>query len=517
MLLVKSLLIGDTSSNSCEALVVIPSILKKVAQTYGSSVAYVTADGEAITYKQLDHYSEEVAAWMRFEGVQEGSVVALCLPSRIEYILSYLAVAKLGAVTAGINPRFTGDERKNILKLLRPDLVVTAHDCDQGIQDEWHVEYVHFAEQMTDLMIENRRNDPAIEVLPPDPDRPVCICFTSGSTGDPKGAWFKNRQLQAISNLDTGGAWGGSGHRYASTEFAHVGVMTKLPWLLASGGTTHLLDKWRAESILRLIHDYRISAVSAIAPQVALMLRVENLSRFDFSCVQAIVTGGASASPDLVAAGREIFGAPWSIRYSSTESGGVGLGTALDADKEEALHTVGRPRQGVKASIRNNEGQLVPDGEIGEIWMRSNAVMSGYWNDENSTDEVIVNGWLRTGDLAIVDDSGCFRLAGRIKEMFIRGGYNVFPLEVETVISKHKQVSEVVVVPREDEVMGEIGVAVVVPSDPKSPPTLESIQSHAKNSLASYKVPEAIRIVSMLPRNSSDKIDRREIQKREER
>lgn len=477
----------------------------------------MTADGQAVTYEELNRYSEEVAAWMRLEGVQEGSVVALCLPSRLEYILSYLAVAKLGAVTAGINPRFTAYERKNILKVLRPDLVVTTHDCDQGIPDELHVEYVHLADRTTDLMIENRRNNPEIEVLPPDLDRPVCICFTSGSTGDPKGAWFKNRQLQAISNLDTGGAWGGPGHRYASTEFAHVGVMTKLPWLLESAGTTHLLDKWRAESILRLIHDYRIAAVSAIAPQVALMLRVENLSRFDFSCVQAIVTGGASASPDLVAAGREIFGAPWSIRYSSTESGGVGLGTALDADQEEALHTVGRPRQGVKASIRDNEGQPVPDGEIGEIWMRSDAVMSGYWNDKDSTDEVIVNGWLRTGDLAVVDDSGCFRLAGRIKEMFIRGGYNVFPLEVETIISEHKQVDEVAVVPREDEVMGEIGVAVVVPSNPKSPPTLESIQSHAKNSLASYKVPEAIRIVSILPRNSSDKIDRRALQKHEER
>ena len=185
---------------------VLPSILKKVAQTHGSSVAYLTADGEAITYKQLDHYSEEIAAWMRFKGIREGSVVALCLPSQIEYILSYLAVAKLGAVTAGVNPRFTAAERKNILKLLRPDLVVTAHDWDQGIQDESDVEYIRLAEQTTDLMIENRRKDPAIEVLPPDPDRPVCICFTSGSTGEPKGAWFKNRQLQAISDLDTGGA-----------------------------------------------------------------------------------------------------------------------------------------------------------------------------------------------------------------------------------------------------------------------------------------------------------------------
>ena len=494
----------------------LPVVIRKTAENFGSSTAYVSPSGQTVTYNQLDKFSEEVAAWMQIQGIQEGSVVALCLPSSIEYILCYLATAKLGAVTAGVNPRFTARERQEALKALEPDLILTSDNLGERGPDNSQVEYVEISENTTEFLRNNRLKNSTIEVLPPNPDRAVCICFTSGSTGTPKGALFTNRQLQAISDIDTGGVWGGAGHRYASTEFAHVGVMTKLPWLLASAGTTHLLEKWKAEPILKLIHDYRISAVSAIAPQIALMLQVNNLSRFDFSCVQAIVTGGALASPELVAAGREIFGAPWSIRYSSTESGGVGLGTALDADDEEALHTVGRPRSGVEATIRDKEGETVTTGSIGEIWLRSEAVMSKYWNDPISTAETIVGGWLRTGDLAFEDDAGCFHLAGRTSEMFIRGGYNVFPLEVEAVVSSHKQVAEVTIVPRKDAVMGEIGVAVVVPTDLRDPPTLESLRNHAEHQLASYKLPEAIRIIPKLPRNTSDKIDRMKLREHED-
>jgi len=494
----------------------LPTVIRKTAKKFGNSIAYISPKGQVATYGQLDKLSEEVASWMQSRGMREGSVVALCLPSSIEYILCYLAAAKLGAITAGVNPRFIERERQEVLKVLKPDLVLTSFALSDENLGNSQVELIELTEGSNDFLNKYRLQSKKIKELSPNPHRAVCICFTSGSTGSPKGALFTNRQLKAISDMDTGGAWGGAGHRYASTEFAHVGVMTKLPWLLASAGTTHLLKKWKAEAILQLIHDYRISAVSAIAPQVALMLQVSDLERFDFDCVQAIVTGGALATPELVAAGRELFGAPWSIRYSSTESGGVGLGTALDAEDKEALYTVGRPRLGVEATIRNKEGQFVAVGEVGEIWLRSDAVMSGYWNDPLSTEETLVDGWLKTGDLAFEDTDGCFHLAGRTSEMFIRGGYNVFPLEVENILSSHKQVTEVTIIPRKDDVMGEIGVAVVVPVDPDDPPTLESLRKHAEHQLAPYKLPEAIRVIPKLPRNTSDKIDRLKLRKYED-
>lgn len=493
----------------------LPESIRRVSASHPDVSAYVTPEGAAISYAQLDRASDEVAGWLAERGVVEGSVVALCLPSRVEYILAFLAAAKLGAVTAGLNPRFMPRERAGALARLGPDLVIVGPDHHEGVAADLRTEAVQLADDPAQALGSQRVTGFVPADLAPDPDRPVCICFTSGSTGEPKGAWYAERQLRAIAELDTGGAWGGGGHRYASTEFAHVGVMTKLPWLLASAGTTHLLDKWRAEPILQLIHDHQMGSVSAIAPQVALMLRVPDLDRFDFTSVKAIVTGGALAPPALVHAGRELFGAPWSIRYSSTESGGVGLGTALDADDEEALYTVGRPRPGVQAELRDADGRPVPDGEVGELWLTSQAVMSGYWNDPEATAETLVDGWLRTGDLALVDPRGCYRLAGRAKEMFIRGGYNVYPLEVEGVLSTAAGVSQVAIAPRPDQVMGEIGVAVVVPTDPAAPPTLETLRTHAASELARYKLPEAVRVVDALPVNVTDKLDRRALAERE--
>ena len=185
-----------------------------------------------------------------------------------------------------------------------------------------------------------------------------------------------------------------------------------------------------------------------------------------------------------------------------------GLGTALDADDEEALHTVGRPRTGVEAAVRDDDGRPVPDGEVGELWLQTPSAMSGYWGDPIGTAAALVDGWLRTGDLAHRDPAGCYRLAGRVREMFIRGGYNVYPLEVEAVLGTHPGVEQVAVIPRSDPVLGEVGVAVVVPWDPDTPPTLEDLVSHGRADLASYKLPEALRIVDHLPLNAGDKLDR---------
>jgi acyl-CoA synthetase (AMP-forming)/AMP-acid ligase II len=154
-------------------------------------------------------------------------------------------------------------------------------------------------------------------------------------------------------------------------------------------------------------------------------------------------------------------------------------------------------------------GRELPLGETGELWLRSPAVMSEYWRNPDETARTIVDGWLRTGDLGAKDERGCYRLSGRVKEMFIRGGYNVYPLEVESVLCTHPKVAEIAIVTREDPVMGEIGVAVVVPRDPASPPTLDELRAHGERGLARFKLPEDIRILERMPLNASDKLDRR--------
>ncbi len=469
------------------------SVARRAAGDFGDRAAFVEQDGHRISYCELDRAADVVATGLVRHDVTKSSVVALVMGSTIDYVVTYLAAARVGAVSAGINPRFTASESAACLSLLNPDLIVTA---------ELATELRH-SESSEPLAF-----DPSTTA---DPDQPVCICFTSGSTGSPKGAWFTNRQLEAIAQLDTGGAWGDGGHGLSSTQFAHVGFMTKLPWMLASGRTTHLLERWSSSKVLTLIAEHRMGAVTGVAPQIALMLRDPLIAQLDFESVRAIVVGGAASPPALVTEARERFGAPYSIRYSSTESGGIGLGTGLDATDDEALFTIGRPRPGVEVQIRDT--QLRPlaesDQSVGELWLRSPAVMSGYWNDDAATAEALVDGWLRTGDLARRDPTGTVRLAGRVKEMFIRGGYNVYPMEVEATLGQHTSVQEIAIVARPDPVMGEIGVATVVPADPGDPPTLEDLRRFGAETLAHYKLPEAIRIVDELPRNASDKVDRR--------
>ncbi len=488
------------------------AVVRKAANDYGDHVAYVSADGWPFTYEQLDRHSDEAAAGLAERGVAEGTVVVLALPSTIDYLVAYAALAKLGAITAGINPRYQPAERLSAIETVAAEVIIATADLAGGLEESSaSLVLIEPAGDAAEVLRELRADGATVDPLPDNIDRPVTICFTSGSTGHPKGALFTNRQLEAIRDLDTGGAWGGGGHAVAPTEFAHVGFMTKWPWLLASGSTTHLQHKWKAARVLELLHEYRMPVIAGVAPQVALLLRQPNFDDYDFSAVTTIVAGAAASPPALVAEARKRFGANYVIRYSSTESGGIGLGTAPDADDEEVLHTVGRPRSGVDVEVRGEDLAALPDGEIGELWLRSPAMMDSYWRNPEATADTIVDGWLRTGDLALVDDAGLVRLAGRVKEMFIRGGYNVYPLEVESVLSTHPGVLESVVIPRPDDVMGEVGVAAVVAADPDNPPTLEELRAHAGESLAAYKLPEALVFVEEFPRNANAKVDRREL------
>ena len=148
-------------------------------------------------------------------------------------------------------------------------------------------------------------------------------------------------------------------------------------------------------------------------------------------------------------------------------------------------------------------------GEIGEICFRSPTQLRGYWRAPEATAETIRDGWVHSGDLGFIDPAGCLRLAGRAKEMYIRGGYNVYPLEVEAVLASHPEVVEVVIAPRPDPVMGEIGVAVVVARDPDAPPTLDELRAYAAETLSAHKLPEDLRLVDELPLTPMQKIDRK--------
>ncbi|HEX6421203.1 MAG TPA: fatty acid--CoA ligase family protein [Acidimicrobiales bacterium] len=479
---------------------VLAATVRRAARRFGDLTALVDPDGSPVTYAGLDRRSDAVAAALAARGVGAGDRVALRVPSDSGYVVAYAAAAKLGAVTAGVNPRLAPPEQEALVDLVDPAVVLAGHGEVPELEAAGH------------RLVERDGPPPP---LPPDPDRPVAIVFTSGTTGLPKGAVFCERQLEAVARTDTGGNWAPPGRPgppvLASTQFAHVGFTTKLVWYLRLATRTHILGRWRADDALRTIAGQRMPSIGGVAPQLALMVRSPEAARHDWDHVKTVVAGGAASPPALVAAVRERFGAAYSIRYSSTESGGCGTGTAFDADDDEALHTVGRPRPGVEVVVRDGEGAVLPPGEVGELWLRSPTQMTGYWRDPDATAAAVVGGWLRTGDLACLDERGLVRLAGRAREMFVRGGYNVYPAEVEAALAAHPAVAEVAVVPRPDPVMGEIGVAVVAPAPGAAAPTLDELRGFLAGRLAAWKVPEALRIVPQLPLTPMEKVDRRSL------
>lgn len=541
------------------------STVREAAERFGHRPAFVAASGWTLTYTELDQLSDRVAAAFATLGVGQGDLVALVLPSTPDYVVAYAAAAKLGAVTAGVNPRLTAPERAAVLTVARPRLIITTNElsplkagtafppqapfrpgADPGEPDPGAsgpdtpapdpvlatapantagpsvvtiTPATHAGSIFADLLarvaidrsgseVANALDDHRGPEGPDDAERVVAVVFTSGTTGTPKGAVFTNRELTAITTTDVGDRWDGGGAMLAATQFAHIGFMTKLPWYLRLGTTTYLLDRWRAGDVLRLVSEHRMASVGGVAPQIALMLRDPGFDTYDLSAVQTIIMGGALSPPALVEEARERFGAAYSIRYSSTESGGVGTATAFDADDDEAYYTVGRPRGDVRIEIRDDRDVEVEAGTVGEICLRSSCMMRGYWHDPVGTAEVLRDGWFHTGDLGFIDDRGLLRLAGRSKEMFIRGGYNVYPVEVEAVLASHPAIADVAVIPRGHDVLGEIGVAVVVPRADHPPPTLDDLRSFTAGRLATYKHPEALELVTELPLTAMQKLDR---------
>ncbi|CAN5691893.1 long-chain-fatty-acid--CoA ligase FadD13 [soil metagenome] len=449
----------------------------------------VAPDG-SLTYRGLDTRSDSIAAGLWRSGLRPGDRIALRLPSGSTYLLAYAAAAKLGAVAAGINSGLAQVEQDRLVALAEPAVVLGSVGAVAKLEERGE------------------------HVIPPyvasDTTRLSALVFTSGTTGTPRAAMFTASQLGAVMHLETGGAWADRPGTplLVSTHFAHVAMMTKLPWYLRRGLRMHVLPRWRAADVLKLVAELRLKEIGAIPPQISLMLAAPEFGELDLSCVQRIVAGGAASTPTLIDAAQRAFGAQYLVRYSSTESGGVGLGTSGDRP-DEAIQGIGRPRTGVNASIRDPDGRPLPTGEVGELCLSSSTAMVGYWRDEHATAGAFHGRWLRTGDLAVRNLDGTYALKGRLKEMYIRGGYNVYPAEVEAALAEHPAVAACAVIARSDQTMGEIGVAVVVAKPADVAPSLPGIRDFLGSRLARWKLPEDLLVVAELPLNSSHKTDRR--------
>ncbi|HAM01893.1 MAG TPA: acyl-CoA synthetase [Acidimicrobiaceae bacterium] len=500
----------------------------EVTEPAAAGVVPAGADGRRrLTFGQWDAAADGVAGLFADRGVTKGDVVCLVLPSSIDYAVCYQAAARLGAVTSGINSRLGQSERLSVLARLRPRLTVAdpAPAEPRSLPPEagdvlWRPELAAPPPPPPPSSSSSSSSSTAAPPLPSlDAMDPVCVVWTSGSTGVPKGAIFDHANPRAVADGTDVLSRPGD-RRLSPLPFPHVGYMTR-PWdEIAHGITTVVTPQpWSAGTAIALMAQERVTVGQGVPTQWALVLAHPDLDRADLSSLRIAGTGAARVPAELVRAMRARLGCAVVVRYTSTETS---LGTAtLPGDPVEVVcNTVGRPVPGVELSVVGEDGSALPRGEIGRVRLRSAATMRGYVGDGGGVDASLTAsvldaaGWVTTGDLGQIDPDGNLRLVGRVAELYIRGGYNVYPAEVEAVLRRHPAVADAAVVGVEDPVLGEVGSAFVVPSADGSGPTLDELQRWCRLELADYKAPDRLELVPSLPLTAMGKVDLRSLRTR---
>jgi len=505
----------------------IPALLRAAAVAAPDAEAFRYRD-ERLTYADWDALAAAVAAALAARGVRPGDVVALLLPSTPFYLVAYLGAARLGAVTTGINVRYRRTEIGHILRRSGARCLVaveTWHDADfRAMVEPLRAELPELAEVVwlaagalragtRGVVADLARGAAAAPSPSVAADDPVAIVFTSGTTGVPKGAWFTHRNLLAVAAIEArrhaGGAPLFAKHLAAGLSFAHVGTMARIGIQLAHRASTLIHDAFDPAAVLAAVEQERLRHLGAFPTQIIMLLEHPDRARRDLSSLEGVLLGGAPSSPELIRRVQKDLGVTVSVRYSSTE---VAIATAsLPDDPPDVLATtVGRATPGVELRIVDAEPRTLPPDTPGEVVVRSPATMRGYWRDPEATAATLdAEGWVHTGDVGLLDPAGYLHLRGRQSEMFIRGGFNVYPTEVEALLARHPKVAAAAFVGLPDRVFGELGWAYVVPRDAADPPTLAELRSFVGEELASFKRPDGLTLLPELPVTPNFKIDKR--------
>jgi acyl-CoA synthetase (AMP-forming)/AMP-acid ligase II len=463
--------------------------------------AYVDGD-RRLTFGSWMDGARSVAARLSEIGVGPGDVVAVMLPASVDYALVCAAAGWLGAVATGMNPRLGSRETAAIIDRCRPKVLVLERRPtspgapeDPLVLDCGDIDAAAACGDEVPLH-RGRASDPAV------------IVWTSGTTGLPKGAWFDHDNLRAAV-ASAGVMTAPYDRRLASTPFAHAGYMAKL-WEQVAWGTTHVIcpTPWSASDAVRLIGDERVTVAAGVPTQWAKMLEQPRLDEVDLSALRLGVVATAPAPPELVERVTSRLGCPLIVRYAMTEAPSI-TGTAPGDPPQTLYRTVGRPQASVEVELRDESGHPARPGDVGRIYVRSDLVMRGYWGDPALTADVLdADGWLRSGDLGRFDADGNLVLAGRVGDMYIRGGYNVYPIEVENVLVEHPAVDQAAVVGVPTPVIGETGVAFVVAAPGQRPPSSDELRAWCRERLADYKAPEHVVLVPALPVTPMLKVDK---------
>jgi acyl-CoA synthetase (AMP-forming)/AMP-acid ligase II len=522
---------GDLDTGACS----IAGLTGWAAATWSEAEAIAdTQDGgRRLSYAALGRAVDHTAAAYVASGLQPGDAVAIWAPNIWEWTVSALAVFRAGCVLVPVNTRFKGREAAYVLGKARCRMLLTVNgflDTDYpAMLAPFRDELAHLEEVVvlrgasapatvgcTELLSRATAEATADVVrrsaAADHPDRlddTSLVMFTSGTTGMPKGAEVRGSAIIAAFAHYTAAIGARPDDRMlVINPFFHAFGFNgaTIPCLL-SGATIVPHAVFEPTAVLEKIEAERISLLPGPPAIFQALLNHPHLDRYDVSSLRACVTGAASIPEEMVVQMRARLGFERVMTaYGMTETSGLATICRPDDDPKTIATTSGCALEGVELRVVDDAGDDVAVGAPGELLVRGYQVMKGYLDDPEQTAAAIdAAGWLHTGDVVVMDDRGYIDITDRKKDMFIVGGFNVYPAEIERVMIEHPAVGQVAVVGVDDERLGEVGVAFVVPA-PGDPPDHEALIAWCREQMANYKVPRRIWLVDSLPLNPSGKV-----------
>ncbi|MFQ5939625.1 MAG: class I adenylate-forming enzyme family protein [Alphaproteobacteria bacterium] len=481
-----------------------------------------------LSYRAFADAVDRCAKALLASGVGKGDRVAMLSTPRPEYFIVFLATARIGGIWLGLNPRYRLDEYRYVVGDAKPKLLfaITAFEDrdylpDLGaLMDEYdHLErVVTLGHSVEGLSVGCDEFLAAADQIPEDTfaavrdavsaKDPALIVYTSGTTGKPKGAMLPHRGLVHCSRIQCE-HWRTEPMRILNNlpinHIACVGDISS--YSLVAGGTIVFMERFDPEGILALIARERLTAWGQVPTMFQLTVALPNFDDYDLSSLRAVVWGGAAAPRALILKLKKL-GVGLYSSYGLTESVGSVTYTDEDASIDVLADTVGRPDPRYEVRIAGPDGKPVARGEPGEIQVRGDFITLGYVNRPEATAEAIdADGWLHTGDVAVEREDGNYKLAGRLKEVYKSGGYNVYPREIETIIESHPAVAMAAVIGVPDPIYGEVGHAFIL-NEPGAALSEPEIAAYCGERLANYKVPKEFVVRTELPMLTTGKIDK---------
>ena len=472
----------------------------------------IRLDDTEISYEELNHGAAQVAGLLKAKGLNPGDRVGIMLPNVPQFALAYFGVLRAGGIVVPMNTQLKGREVSFYLSDPDAHLLFAWHEvaeaAEQGAKETGAEVITVKPGEFEKLIAESEAEDELVERAG---DDTAVILYTSGTTGKPKGAELTHDNLFENARVSRGLAEADEDSIVlgALPLFHCFGQTCGLNATLLAGGCISMIPRFDPGKALEIIERDKVTVFQGVPTMFTAMLHFDGREEIDTSSLRLCMSGGAAMPVEVMQGFEDAFDCQVLEGYGLSETAPVA--SFNHPDRERKPGSIGTAIEGVEIRILDDDGKEVDQGEIGELAIRGHNVMKGYWKNPEATEESIVDGWFHTGDLGKVDEDGYFFIVDRKKQMIIRGGYNVYPREIEEVLYEHPAVQEAAVLGIPDEKMGEeIGAAVVLKQGQEVDE--EELKAFIKAEVASYKYPRRIWFVDELPKTATGKIIKREIE-----